>query len=322
MTMLMGRCLLFSLCSIAIFSCSTKEYPEEDYKPLVKKEERQKSRQNVQESKDDIPEKFPLGLSSKSELTFAKGVSLEKGWYDVDKLKRPEDIMICWLITASNMVQWWQDRYTESGAILPSGTPNGIGSSPYKLAVFDEAIKSFTSLNFGGDISNGLSWYIRGIYPRIRGYAQPRRHALGGYLRSIPETAINYPERFFLDFDAWSHLVESKDVLKLFSDRVIQRLERGAVLGMDVKTHVGLGGGLHAVSVWGVEKNSSGQVQAIDITDSDDFETRLVRCSIEVVKNPSFPGWVLAMDIPVSAAYTAGAKWEILRLTYLAYSAL
>lgn len=335
--------LALGLCFTTILSCTKNESPQLDTK--IKQEEEHRTEGNTQDSNKekektqpspdpqqdgDKGEKDietpstsnnPLPKEDKFKLIFAKGVTREHGWYDVDKLKRPEDIMTCWLITASNMLQWWQDRYTESGAILPSGTPNGLGDGPYKLAIFDKAIQSFTSLNFGGDISNGLSWYIRGTYPHIRGHARPKRHAQGGYLRSIPETTINYPERSFLDFDAWTNLPKASEVLALFSDNVIQKLNQGAVLGMDIKTHVGLGGGLHAISVWGVEVNTSEQVQAIYITDSDDFEKRLVRCPIEVVKNPSFPGWVLAMSVPISDAYTTGAKWEVLRLTYLAFYA-
>lgn len=336
--------MILYLCAIVTFLSCAEQEPLKSANPSPKKEVEKTPEANSSQPKDkeDNPlpptppkkednkvteetpkEEEPKPLppqADKPQLIFAKGVSLTEGWYDVDKLRRPEDIMTCWLITASNMLQWWQDRYTDSGATLPAGTPNGRGNGSYGLSIFDEAIKSFASLNYGGDISNGISWYVRGHYSYIRNHAHPKRKSSGGYLKTIPKEMITYPERSFLDYDAWAELATPNEALKIFSEGVTQQLHQGSVLGMDIKTHVGLGGGLHAITIWGAEMNSSGLIQALYITDSDDFEKRLVRCPILAIKNPSFSGQVIAMDIPISDAYTNGARWEILRLTYLSYN--
>lgn len=56
-------------------------------------------------------------------IRFAEGVTTEKGWYDVNKVGRGEngDINMCWAAAASNILQWWQDRYIEAGNTLPEG---------------------------------------------------------------------------------------------------------------------------------------------------------------------------------------------------------
>src|SRR3712207_8728500 len=51
--------------------------------------------------------------------------------------------------------------------------------------------------------------------------------------------------------------------------------------GLEIKTHVGLGGALHAITLWGAEVNSKNEVTSVYITDSDDYEHQLVRCPIE-----------------------------------------
>lgn len=336
-TMYRSVCIIF--CTLVSLTACTKSEPLDAHSRSLGKTEKIKPRPEPSEPTldEETPlspnppkdEDKPIGGESnkhqplptpKVEVLFADGVSYEGGWYDADKLKRPEDIMACWLISASNMLQWWQDRYTEAGGKLPSGTPDGIGTGPYQLAIFDSAMASFTQLNYGGDISNAISWYIKGSYPNITGHARPRRNS-GGYLRSVPTQRISYPERSFLSYDDWASLSESKEVLRVFTTGITQKLRGGAVLGMDIKTHVGLGGGLHAITVWGAELNPEKDIVAIYITDSDDFEKRLVRCPVEVVKDSYWGGFAIAMNIPVSDAYPAGATWAVLRLTHLSHQA-
>lgn len=113
-------------------------------------------------------------------------MTVEHGWHGVDKLKKPQDIMACWLITASNMLQWWQDRYTEGGNELPEGTPNGIGKGPYKSAIFDDAV--FRPL---GSRTRRECYYWSDLVHRRYEYrlSQPFiSHAgTGGYTKSMQE---------------------------------------------------------------------------------------------------------------------------------------
>lgn len=256
------------------------------------------------------PQKKPLP----SNHIFATGVTLEDGWYDVDKLKRPEDIMACWLISASNMLQWWQDLYLEQGNTLPQGTPHGRGTGLYKSAIFDDAISKFRELTRGGNISSGLLWYIEGKHVKISNHSYPLPNT-GGYLR---DKVVDYSQSAFASYDDWSSAKSPKEAQKIFSEYLLERLRVGSSIGLEIKTHVGLGGSLHAITLWGAEVNDQGIVVAIYITDSDDYEQKLVRCPVWIYVNKQFNSREVAMDVPVSEAYSEGGSWAILRLFYLA----
>lgn len=247
---------------------------------------------------------------------FAKGVSATKGWHDIEKLKKPEDIMACWLITASNMLQWWQDRYKEAGYELPEGTPDGTGSGPYKSAIFDDAITKFNDLHLGANINAGLLWYVEGKDAGISNHSYPKP-GTGGYLKNIEGCKVEYSEHAFTDYDAWANKSENEEALKVFSEKLLEELKRGSAIGMEIKTHIGLGGLLHAITLWGAEVDEKGLITHIYITDSDDYERQLVRCPIEIHDN-DFKTKEVAMRVPPGEAYKDGALWAILRLLYIA----
>ncbi len=136
-----------------------------------------------------------------SKTLFAAGVRTDIGWKDTDKLGVPEDIMACWLITASNMIEWWQDLYAGNGHALPDGTPQGKGDGPYGSAVFDTAIRCFCALERGGNISTGIAWYIEGT----EGISISDNHSqplpgTGRFLVSITEESRKYSKRPYLDY--------------------------------------------------------------------------------------------------------------------------
>lgn len=250
-------------------------------------------------------------------LMFAQGVSPEAGWYDVDKLRTEQDVMACWLITSSNMLQWWQDRYTEAGKVLPAGTPNGIGTGRYGLAIFDDAITKFRDLHYGANITTGLLWYISGEDAHITGHAYPRP-GTGGYLRSLAGQ-ITYSPYAFASYDTWGKRgLSREEALRLCSEALISELRKGSVIGLDIKTHVGQGGSLHAITLWGVEIDSEGQITHVYITDSDDGIHQLVRCAVDIYDNTFYQSREVALKIPASEAYPGGATWSLLRLFSLA----
>ena len=42
--------------------------------------------------------------------TWTLGVSSERGWYDANKTLAPGDDNLCWAASASNILNWWEDR--------------------------------------------------------------------------------------------------------------------------------------------------------------------------------------------------------------------
>ncbi len=85
---------------------------------------------------------------------------------------------------------------------------------------------------------------------------------------------------------------------------------------MDIKTHVGQGGALHAITMWGAEFDPAGTVTKLYITDSDDYEHRLVETAVSP-DTDIYKSKVITMELSPCNAYPNGAYGEILRLFYL-----
>ena len=111
-----------------------------------------------------------------------------------------------------------------------------------------------------------------------------------------------------------------EEALQIFSENLLNRLKMGAAMGLEIKTHVGLGGALHAITLWGAEVNSKNEVTSVYITDSDDYEHQLVRCPIETYdfKSELYNAKQIAMKIPAGEAYEEGGTWAILRVFHIA----
>ena len=247
---------------------------------------------------------------------FAKGVSEKSGWWDVEKRGVPQDYMACWLITACNMLQWWQDQYQASGHALPQGTPDGEGNGPYQMAILDKAMECFGDLEKGGGIPTGLLWYVEGKSTDISGQSYPKK-GTGGYLSSVNPQFIDYSSRPFTIYDEWEYATDLEQALSVFSEKIMRAFQRGDVLGMDIKTHVGLGGALHAITIWGVTYDENRQVRGLYLTDSDDHQRRLVYCKVKAVEDPFFKTKVIALDIPKNETYDKGCEWEVLKAYHL-----
>ena len=250
--------------------------------------------------------------NSELNVCFAEGVTLEQGWWDVEKRGVPEDFMACWLITSSNMLQWWQDQYTAMGMKLPEGTPNGPGTGSYQMAILDQAMQSFNDLEKGGSIHTGLLWYIEGKSTDISGQSYPKSNT-GGYLKTVSKDYLNYSTRPFIVYDHWEKASTEAAALSIFSEQILAAFQRGDVIGMDIKTHVGLGGALHAITIWGAAYDANGQVRGIYMTDSDDHIHQLVYCEVKSLADPFFNTKVIAINVPQNEAYPNGGEWEVLK---------
>ena len=130
----------------------------------------------------DSDEEAETGLT----VRFAEGVSLESGWYDVNKVKDGTvngDINMCWAATAANILQWWQDRYVEQGNELPEGCPDGKGET-YELAIM-EVFHTQWDNTYGGHAFHAVKWYFEGVNV-CEGWnrqAQPLQRGSGGYFK-------------------------------------------------------------------------------------------------------------------------------------------
>lgn len=232
-------------------------------------------------------------------VVFAEGVTLTSGWYDVNKLsKNGGDINMCWAASASNIIEWWQDRYVAAGNTLPAGAVTGPstksydGIGAYNLALM-ELYRDLWKDNDkkGAYTDQAVIWYFEGSnvqkYASEGSCAQP--NAAGGYYSSVwneilPKVYHEYksdifPNEFYdliskeyNSYSSWGNGsgVSGTDQLKKFSDLVVEFIDRGvASLAITLNKSGGL---LHATTLWGYEiDNATGMLTKIWITDSDDM---------------------------------------------------
>ena len=232
-------------------------------------------------------------------VVFADGVTLTSGWYDVNKLsKNGGDINMCWAASASNIIEWWQDRYVAAGNTLPAGAVTGPstksydGIGAYNLALM-ELYRDLWKDNDkkGAYTDQAVIWYFEGSnvqeHASEGSCAQP--NAAGGYYSSVwneilPKVYHEYksdifPNEFYdliskeyNSYSSWGNGsgVSGTDQLKKFSDLVVEFMDRGvASLAITLNKSGGL---LHATTLWGYEiDNATGMLTKIWITDSDDM---------------------------------------------------
>lgn len=233
-------------------------------------------------------------------IVFAEGVTVNSGWYDVNKVGMGDngDINMCWAASCSNIIQWWQDRYVAAGNTLPAGAVTGPGANgTYQLALMD-MYHDLWNNERGGSIGMGIEWYFTGR--NIEQYASPGSIAVpwdensGGYYKDIWESeilpntyhdyvhvivpgAIEFDNLISVDvnnYNVWGggSGLNGIDRLRKFSELVVEYMSRGMMsLTISLNSNGGL---MHATTLWGYEiDNATGLLTKVWLTDSDDLET-------------------------------------------------
>ena len=226
-----------------------------------------------------------IAAETGTEIVFAKGVTQQSGWYDVNKKSTTTnpgaDAMMCWAASSSNIVQWFQDRYTAAGNTLPSGCPNGTSSKyEYELQIMDVYRDNWGNLARGSWTDAGVIWYFEGsdIYSTMG--TDNRAYPIsgtGGYFKSVWSSI--YPskihqhsgESYAVTINNYSWRGNSNP-LKAFSDYIVEAFKYG-MTSMAVAMNSNFSGA-HAVTIWGYEiDKNTGCVTKLFITDSDDGST-------------------------------------------------
>ena len=243
---------------------------------------------------------FETVANDSKTIVFAEGVTLTSGWYDVNKLKNGGgDINMCWAASASNIIQWWQDRYVAAGNSLPAGAVTGPGTKEYpegykyNLALM-ELYRDLWWNEKGGDTDHGIVWYFEGRNIQATAssgsHAQPNNSTSGGYFSSVwnqilPRIykydkivvpgVVEYYDLISTEFNNYyiwggGSGLSGEDRLKKFSELVKEFIGRGpASFAISLNSNGGL---LHATTLWGYEiDNSTGMLTKVWITDSDDI---------------------------------------------------
>ena len=233
-------------------------------------------------------------------IVFAEGVSFTSGWYDVNKKAEGNngDINMCWAAAASNMIQWWQDRYVAAGKSLPSTAVTGPGTKShgsygrYELALMD-IFHSDWDNSKGGNPEQAIPWYFEGKlyggeFASAGSQAAPKTN--GGYFSSVWSSIepyiyrgyqhdifpSQYPQMYtycYNNYYLWGDgsILTGNDRLKYFTDLVVQSFNRG-MAAMTISLSSNIASLHHAVTLWGYEiDKATGLLTRVWVTDSDDL---------------------------------------------------
>ena len=235
------------------------------------------------------------GNTGKS-IVFAEGVTLNSGWYDVNKMAQGNngDINMCWAAAASNMIQWFQDRYVAAGKSLPANAINGPGtvhhsgsnfSRTYELALMDMYLTKWNN-HRGGSVEYAIPWYFEnnlygGQYLQKEYTAYPESN--GGYWSSVWNSVksnmyTGYTDGHFSGMYTccynnynWTNSNQADTRMKGFANMVADAFKYG-MASLTLSESSTLFSNHHAVTLWGYEiDNSTGYITRLWITDSDDI---------------------------------------------------
>ena len=230
---------------------------------------------------------MPLNAKGESQTYWVKGVTWNEetqtaeGWYDANKRWGSySDGQLCWAATCSNLVTWWQQQNAE---FIPDRAPTELADvwNTYRLT-FD---------NNGGDIGQGLHWWLDGEYGKGLGEKELKGR-IGDFVHG--EATLKREDGGFYMGSLWQGIVEGRDLytispvgssLKEMSSSLVSAIRQGYGVGLSWVTPSAFttsGTMGHAVTVWGaVYDTESGLLTALYLTDSDDDTTQLTKVGIE-----------------------------------------
>ena len=205
---------------------------------------------------------LPLCAAAEPTELWAKGVSLQTGWYDYNKTFDGSDNEQCWAITAANIINWWQNAHAES---LPPDTPKG-----------DAVVRSFVSSfsNAGSDPDEGISWWFTGNYtPGREDCAALHPGNPGAYLKNC------VPAGEGIKGTVLTAMRGSQVNAQTATAAFIDGAAAGAAFWIGVSYTSPAGrSAMHSLNVWGVRFSAEGEQRrlcGIWIADSDDYKSGL-----------------------------------------------
>lgn len=206
------------------------------------------------------------GLAQAATQTmWVEGVSATSGWYDANKAKArgDGDDLLCWAATATNMITWWQGRYS-----LPEDIPNT------QEAIWS-TFKDSVNADQGGDMHAAIQWWVSGVYVPLN--AEERRRSLFGVntYSTLDSFEGYYWGRYdvgLYDLDSFLEMGIRNDSMSNTSgieEDLLDVVSRGCGVGLTVTSDViELG---HAITLWGIEYDDvTREISKLWLTDSDD----------------------------------------------------
>lgn len=193
-------------------------------------------------------------------------VSREKGWYDANK-NRGNDISLCSVTSASNIISWWQDQF-----VIPDGIPTGnsVWSTARNVFTSNDTVKASSTYP-----QCVFDWWLSGNYPPswLNGNTSLPPGS-GGYYKDygfIP----SYTSSLLCKYSQTDYVgaLPSTDL----SSYIVSHLEDGYGLTItigDMNKQGVQSNTFHAITLWGVEyDNVTNKLTKMWLTDSDDDST-------------------------------------------------
>ena len=245
-----------------------------------------------------------ITLSHAAEV-WAPGVSWEGGWYDFNKYAKggesngtsvyfKDDSLMCWAVSAANVIAWWQEQNNIQSENWYSTIPQGKDVHQTFVAVF---------ANDGANPASAFQWWINGstlnLPPRttfpdnvksswtsIDGNTYyPSYFYDGGFLTSTQYTSTPF---YNIAADpvtiADTKLATNGESITLQHRAIVEALKSGYALSLEVNTNDGTVG-QHAITLWGVEyteaDNGDIKLTKAYITDSDDYYNGIVAATVD-----------------------------------------
>lgn len=205
-------------------------------------------------------------LCAKAEIIdyLLAGVDYENqsGYYDANKKFDGNDDLLCWAFSASNQLQYWQDRqspYIIEQNRIPDGYSGKQTMYQHDIAyTFASAWKN----NGGGIETEGFTWWISGkqtdedlILP-------------AGYWKNYVSPDTKYTEDVFILDKAQN----------FFFSEISTHIEKQDGLCLAIIKEKDSGG--HSITLWGYGEDTETNSDWIYISDSDDKVTALVKTFI------------------------------------------
>lgn len=254
---------------------------------------------------------------------WVEGVSVGGGWSDFNK-SDPDvadgDNNLCWAAAASNVINWWQNRY-ETPVEAPQGKE------------IWNTFKNSVSGDVSGSNACAFQWWLTGQYNRDNSNGQYAywssssmsilnntingKPGFEGFYRdlesTIPPNEGNY-YRWHYELSRFVTFVETNTgtLPDSLGVTVVEALRGGAAATISLSNFKNEG---HAITLWGVEYNDSYDLTGLWLTDSDDLQYGL---------NPEGLFYVALQEQTVTVTLTpttGGASYQEDR-TYLTFAGL
>ncbi len=244
-----------------------------------------------------------------ADIYLVDGVDLDDSstYYDFDKLLDGTDDDLCWAYSASNVLQWWQDKQDDFYIDLYS-IPDGNTNSD---AYVSDIVSTFVDYweNDGGFEINGFTWWLSAVGGSAMEQTGDSDETLyfpegGGYWSDFVSTTTYIGEQVDIAIE--------NSFEQYFIEVMYDAIFDGSGMTLGIYTDEG-DGGAHAITLWGYGTDDEGNYW-LYLTDSDD-DDGVGMFTIDIEYNATDALWYLQ-------GYGGSDDWYVGDVTTLAVGVL